>query len=472
MLIGIQAGYSNFMSTFRFQNMWLLNDIFLNVVKENWEAPLHPDNNVIGMTRLWLKLKRLKYKINWWNRTIFKNLFANILVAEDFVNSCEIKCQVDPLVDNFKILQEAKESLFLLQDQEEIFWRQKVVCKHLLEGDKNTKHFHSLVKTNRAKRCNHKIIDAEGNHIERDGILPIPSLIILLKVWKRLCDVKCQVEPHLFWGLDKWLEQHSVDQLLNTYSKAVIKVSSFISNNCWDYIKLAEFLPDVIIQKILKIPWNVEAEDILLCDMTKNGNFSIMNAWHTNRVKHIANNAFSMIWHKNIPTSVSIFIWRLFVHLRKETSAGLRGTEREGYDHTIPRDKMAEEPMGRPVRSHIRSAIKGIGSHLHTSMDDNMCNLSTVAGFPHPIHQLEWEYSRLRILHYPLKWDQHTGKNLGIPTQKERKGLSWLNQHARSTSTSGGTRVFYGTFPSSLLVVHLQGSLSSNLLDVLPCWEF
>ncbi|KAL0907794.1 hypothetical protein M5K25_022233 [Dendrobium thyrsiflorum] len=41
-----------------------------------------------------------------------------------------------------------------------------------------------------------------------------------------------------------------------------------------------------------------------------------------------------------------------------------------------------EEPMGRPVRSHIRLTIKGIGSQLHTSMDNNMCNLSTITGFP------------------------------------------------------------------------------------------
>ncbi|KAL0920066.1 hypothetical protein M5K25_009173 [Dendrobium thyrsiflorum] len=41
-----------------------------------------------------------------------------------------------------------------------------------------------------------------------------------------------------------------------------------------------------------------------------------------------------------------------------------------------------EEPMGRPVRSHIRLTINGISSHLHTSMDNNMCNLSTVTGFP------------------------------------------------------------------------------------------
>ncbi|KAL0919570.1 hypothetical protein M5K25_011670 [Dendrobium thyrsiflorum] len=55
----------------------------------------------------------------------------------------------------------------------------------------------------------------------------------------------------------------------------------------------------------------------------------------------------------------------------------------EGQNGRRPlRSSQAEEPMGRPVRSHIRLTIKGIGSHLHTSMDNDMCNLSTVTGFP------------------------------------------------------------------------------------------
>ncbi|KAL0922716.1 hypothetical protein M5K25_006726 [Dendrobium thyrsiflorum] len=99
---------------FRFQNMWLLDDSFLNMVHENLGAPLHPDNSIANMNRFWLKLKRLKYKINWWNKNVFKNVFTNILNAEDKVNTIELNCQLYPSEDNFKLLRDAKDSLFKL----------------------------------------------------------------------------------------------------------------------------------------------------------------------------------------------------------------------------------------------------------------------------------------------------------------------------------------------------------------------
>ncbi|PKU60524.1 threonine dehydratase [Dendrobium catenatum] len=61
LLININIKYDNAPSQFRFQNMWLLNNSFLDVVQTNWNAPLHPDNDVKGMIRLWFKLKRLQY---------------------------------------------------------------------------------------------------------------------------------------------------------------------------------------------------------------------------------------------------------------------------------------------------------------------------------------------------------------------------------------------------------------------------
>ncbi|KAL0907780.1 hypothetical protein M5K25_022216 [Dendrobium thyrsiflorum] len=82
-LITLKPRQVSSLPKFRFQNMWLLDDSFLNMVHENWVAPLHLDDSIAGMNRLWLKLKRLNHKINWWNRNVFKNVFTNILNAED-----------------------------------------------------------------------------------------------------------------------------------------------------------------------------------------------------------------------------------------------------------------------------------------------------------------------------------------------------------------------------------------------------
>ncbi|KAL0911153.1 hypothetical protein M5K25_019269 [Dendrobium thyrsiflorum] len=57
LLIGLKARQDGNSHCFRFQNMWLLDDSFINMVHENWKAPLHPDDSICGMKRLWFKLK-------------------------------------------------------------------------------------------------------------------------------------------------------------------------------------------------------------------------------------------------------------------------------------------------------------------------------------------------------------------------------------------------------------------------------
>ncbi|KAL0925310.1 hypothetical protein M5K25_003631 [Dendrobium thyrsiflorum] len=452
-----QVGFS-----FRFQNMWLLNEDFLSMVMENWEAPIFPNNEVCGMKRLWLKLKRLKYKLVWWNKTVFKNIFSNILIAEDLVNKLDSICQKDPSTINSKNLQDAKNSLFLLQDQEEVFWRQKAASKHLLDGDRNTKYFHAVVKNNRARSFINKIIDGNGNDIEgSDNIansagrkksflfddlitsirkkltswdfhllsfggrltliksvlssFPIykfqtmfptndvcnrveilfnkffwrgksnsskiiwsswskccgaikegafgckslgelahafscklwfkfrtqkcvwsqfmlakycgdkhPSLSTFKKgdsrVWNRLCGIKWQMEPLIRWDIgnanmflwqDIWMDNISIDHLLNTISISTTKVKDFINDGNWDIDKLADNLPDWIVQRILNSPINLENEDKLMFALTNTTSFSIKKIWNHFRTKLPSSKIYSMIWHRNIPMTVSVFLWRL-----------------------------------------------------------------------------------------------------------------------------------------------------------------
>jgi len=115
-LINIKNDTRAFTSQFRFQNMWLLHSTFLDVVQNNQNAPLFPDDSISSMHRLWLKLKRLKLVLKWWNHNVFKILFSNILYAEDRVNSSKNLCQLDPFKVNFNLLKEAKVKLCKLQD--------------------------------------------------------------------------------------------------------------------------------------------------------------------------------------------------------------------------------------------------------------------------------------------------------------------------------------------------------------------
>ncbi|KAL0917163.1 hypothetical protein M5K25_012210 [Dendrobium thyrsiflorum] len=140
------------------------------------------------------------------------------------------------------------------------------------------------------------------------------------RVWHRLCKVKWVVEPMLNWGLgsgdisfwqDRWLEGFSIDAILNTSSKDNVKVNYFFENNFWDFGKLCDVLPTSIVQQISNIPINLNSKDLLLCGLTVDGRFSVKDAWHSFRTKKDVSNLFSMIWHKTIPTTVAVFVWRL-----------------------------------------------------------------------------------------------------------------------------------------------------------------
>ncbi|PKU67224.1 Putative ribonuclease H protein [Dendrobium catenatum] len=141
------------------------------------------------------------------------------------------------------------------------------------------------------------------------------------KVSRRMCKIKWDVEPHLSWGIggdniffwqDQLLNSSSIDSFINSTSKSVEKVSNFITDNCWNYDKLADILPDCIIQKIINLPTIFDSKDMLLCKLSKDGLFSLKEAWHSFRLKKEVYFIYSKIWHKTIQSTISIFIWRLF----------------------------------------------------------------------------------------------------------------------------------------------------------------
>lgn len=101
--------------------MCLLDNFFLHLVKENWEASLHLNNDNVGMNRLWLKEERLNYKHCRLKRNIFKNIFTNIISAKEKVNVYELTYHDDPSGVNLGSLNEYKISLLKLQEQDKIY---------------------------------------------------------------------------------------------------------------------------------------------------------------------------------------------------------------------------------------------------------------------------------------------------------------------------------------------------------------
>ncbi|KAI0516137.1 hypothetical protein KFK09_008809 [Dendrobium nobile] len=70
--------------------------------------------------------------------------------------------------DNSNALNEAKNNLAALQEQEETYWKQKAASKLIVEGDRNTKFFHTLANKKRVQNHIFKIMGEGGVFFEKE----------------------------------------------------------------------------------------------------------------------------------------------------------------------------------------------------------------------------------------------------------------------------------------------------------------
>ncbi|KAI0513597.1 hypothetical protein KFK09_009624 [Dendrobium nobile] len=173
LLLNVPTNSNAVSQPFRFQNMWLLDERLENIISCNWASPLHPNDNVIGMNRLWLKLKRLKQPLRWWNKNIFKNIFSNIKLAENEVDKADRMYMSQSNDINLSALNNAKNVLVNLQEKEETFWKQKASAKFLVEGVRNTSYFHNIANHNKTSRNIHKLITPDGEEITNQDLIAV-----------------------------------------------------------------------------------------------------------------------------------------------------------------------------------------------------------------------------------------------------------------------------------------------------------
>ncbi|KAL6570156.1 hypothetical protein OROMI_014670 [Orobanche minor] len=147
-------------AAFRFQNMWVKHHLFLPTVKESWDIY----SNSRGMLKLVDKLSRLKYTLKEWNKFQFGNIFTKIDRAEYEVEVAENVFDQNPCPTNLIHLNKINANLTLLLSMEEDFWKQKANMKWMVEGERNSKFFHSIVRKKRQNFFLHRIRD-RGNLI-------------------------------------------------------------------------------------------------------------------------------------------------------------------------------------------------------------------------------------------------------------------------------------------------------------------
>ena len=148
-------------SAFKFENMWLRAEGFLERVKHWWEGYSFLGSPIFVLAQ---KLKPLKKDLKKWNKEEFGDLAfrKKCLLAE--LLGLDAKEDLRGLSNEEDSHQtQVKGDIAALATLEETFWRQKSCALFVKEGDNNTRFFHRLANSHR--RTNHI------SSIEVDGVL-------------------------------------------------------------------------------------------------------------------------------------------------------------------------------------------------------------------------------------------------------------------------------------------------------------
>ena len=165
-------GYARGKSPFRFENMWLKSDGFVDRVNSWWNRHSFSGTPSYVFAK---KLKALKEDIIQWNHQEFGNVRRRkkeLLGTLELLDAKEGILGLTETERNEK--NEVRSQVEHLISLEEISWRRKVRMLYIKEGDNNTKFFHKMANSHR--RYNHL------NFLEVDGVIYEEGTVVVAQV--------------------------------------------------------------------------------------------------------------------------------------------------------------------------------------------------------------------------------------------------------------------------------------------------
>ncbi|OMO88584.1 Endonuclease/exonuclease/phosphatase [Corchorus olitorius] len=144
---------------YRFEIMWSSDAGCEEVIKASW------NQKVVGSTAYQLvqKLKITKNELKHWNKTVFGNIQEKKKSWEKELE--EIQINIDQQGNIEKEAEKKKEWEEVL-DQEQTMWMQKSRANWIVQGDRNTKFYHTMTKRRRARNRIMTIRSRAGRELE------------------------------------------------------------------------------------------------------------------------------------------------------------------------------------------------------------------------------------------------------------------------------------------------------------------
>ncbi|XP_039009143.1 uncharacterized protein LOC120137444 [Hibiscus syriacus] len=151
---------TNLPKPFKFFNFWTLHPTFWSVVKQSW----HPTIFGNSMLILFLKLKRLKTSLKSFNNSCFSEISNRVKSKRIELEQQQMLSLkgTNPIDKELQI----QKDLFMLEEAELMFLKQKAKIQWIKEGDKCSKFFHSAVAVKNKKETIRMLINDQGLRLE------------------------------------------------------------------------------------------------------------------------------------------------------------------------------------------------------------------------------------------------------------------------------------------------------------------
>ena len=181
---------SSFCRPFRFQPMWMSHPLFPKVVVDFWteDGPLK------------LTVEKFTADVKIWNREVFGDIFQRKKRIEARLRGIQTRIADGPNYNLLNLECQLRKEYFEVLQYEEEFWSVKSRYNSLIQGDRNTKFFHTSALVRRRRNKILYLQDSLGNWVQ--GKSAIADLVRSGFIDLFSTSVTCA--PRLRWRLSTW----------------------------------------------------------------------------------------------------------------------------------------------------------------------------------------------------------------------------------------------------------------------------